>query len=103
MARRNLPVIAETKSAAFRRELETEIAAGNEFPIANAARTVGIGYAFAYGIAVRAGRAKVGANRRAEPNAKVRAVIAAVRPDWSADRVSRTATAYVAGEPLPTR
>jgi hypothetical protein len=103
MSRRTAPVIAETKSAAFRRELEIEIAAGNEFPIANAARTVGIGYAFAYGIAVRAGRAKVGANRRAEPNAKVRAVVAFVRPDWSADRIARTAAAFVAGEPLPNR
>jgi hypothetical protein len=69
-------------------------------PIAEAARRVGIGYAFAYGIAVRAGVAQSAAARRPEPNAKLRAIVSAVQPSWSADRVGRAVSAIVAGRPV---
>jgi len=69
-------------------------------PVAEAARRVGIGYAFAYGIAVRAGVAQSAAARRPEPNAKIRAIVAAVQPSWSADRVGRAVAAIVAGRPV---
>jgi hypothetical protein len=59
-----------TKSDLFRTEVTRLIGTGDPFPIANAARKIGIGYAFAYGIAKRSGLANKAAHRRPEANAK---------------------------------
>ena len=103
MASRKTIAPVVTKSERIRDSVRAGIAAGAAHPIADAAREIDVEYGFAYGVAQRAHLTGAGATRRAEPNAKLRAVFAAAHPEWSADRVARSATAYAAGEALPKR
>lgn len=69
--------------------------------VADAARTVGIGYPFAYGVAQRAGLAEKAATRRAPANAKVTALIRWMEPKASDRRIAALVAAFVAGEAKP--
>lgn len=89
-------VVASSKSARVRSLLT------NGSSIADAARTVGIGYAFAYGVAQRAGLAETAAKRRPEANSRVCAAMRFVQPTWNAAKISAAAAAFVTGASLPT-
>ena len=81
--------------------MKSAMAAGSKAPIADAARTVGIGYAFAYGIAKRDGLAEKAAGRRPEPNGKM---IDLIMFSTGLDRETSRAIleAKLGGRPNPT-
>lgn len=87
MATRTKPVV--TKSDRVRTLL------GEGKTIAEAAKTVGIGYAFAYGIAQRAGLAQTAAKRRPEANSKLIDLVLHVQPRWSREKAKKAVDAYL--------
>jgi transposase-like protein len=85
--RAKTPVVVTSKSD----QVRTLLNSGSS--IADAARTVGIGYAFAYGIAKRAGLAETSANRRPTAHAKDIALVMAVT-GWAAPRAIKAVAKY---------
>jgi len=63
--------------------------------IADSAREVGIGYAFAYGIAKRAGLAETAAKRRPEANSKMIDLVLAVQPRWTRGKAAGAVRAFL--------
>jgi transposase len=76
-----------TKSARFRTLL------GTGMTIAEAARQCGMGYAFAYGVAKRAGLAESAAKRRPEAHSKDIDLVQAVTK-WARPRAAKAVKAY---------
>jgi transposase len=67
--------------------------------IADSAREVGIGYAFAYGIAQRAGLAQTAAKRRPEANSKMIDLVQAVQPRWTREKAAKAVKAFLETKP----
>jgi hypothetical protein len=83
------PAVTSTKSDRVRALLTS----GKS--IADSAREVGIGYAFAYGIAKRAGLAESAAKRRPEANARLIDLVQAVQPKWARVKCAAAVTKFV--------
>lgn len=62
---------------------------------------VKVGYAFAYGVAKRAGYAETAATRRAPANSKISDLIRWMEPNASDARIAKLTTEFVAGNPKP--
>lgn len=71
--------------------------------VADAAREVGIGYAFAYGIAKRAGLAEVRAARRQPKGSKFAALVAYLDPSIDPALAAEIVTAFGRGAASPVR
>jgi hypothetical protein len=63
--------------------------------IAEAAREAGMGYAFAYGVAKRAGLAETAAKRRPEANTKLIDLVLAVQPRWTRTKAAKVVEAFL--------
>jgi transposase len=64
--------------------------------IAEAARKAGMGYAFAYGVAQRAGLAQTAAKRRPEANSKLIDLVLTVQPRWTRAKAKAAVDKFVA-------
>jgi len=87
MATRKPVVAPVSKSQALRDLL------ANGSTIADGARTLGMGYAFAYGVAKRAGLAETSANRRPTAHSKDIALVVAVT-GWSEARAAKAVVKF---------
>jgi transposase len=63
--------------------------------IAEAAKAAGMGYAFAYGVAQRAGLAQTAAKRRPEANSKMIDLVLTVQPRWTRAKATAAVKSFL--------
>lgn len=89
MTRRTVATLS--KSESFRRALKSD----PEMTISAAAKKFDMNYAFAYGVAQRAGLAQTHAKRRPESNSKLVDLVCAAQPKWTRERAAKFVKDYL--------